>query len=239
MSNIVGNPIKPVIHFILVEPAVPGNIGASARALKTMGFESLILINPGQHLSEEARWMAHGSNDVLENAIVYDDIDRALQNMDFIIGTTAKKRSVKYNYYEPMELNQLIGNKGSLIRNAGIVFGKEESGLTNEVLKKCDILTSIPMADKYPSLNLSQAVMVYAHALSQRTNGSTPFQLGDHSELDILKTKVEKILPKLDIQSDTNLYNRIRERLMTISEEDIHLLLSFCHKLDKKIINKT
>jgi len=217
---------------------VPGNIGASARAIKTMGFQSLILVKPGSHLSEEAQWMAHGSVDVLEGARVLDQFEPLMDEMDFLIGTTAKRRSVKYNYHAPETLRQLIENKGKLMRNVGLVFGGEESGLSNEILQKCDVVSSLPMADKYPSLNLSQAVMVYAYVLSGATSSAGNFELENHHEFDIFKSRVEFILEKLDIKRGTNLYNRIRERLMTVGEEDIHLLLSFSNKLERMLTPK-
>ncbi|MGE0087944.1 MAG: TrmH family RNA methyltransferase [Bacteroidales bacterium] len=83
------------IHFILVEPAVSENIGAAARALKTMGFSSLRLVKPANHLADEARWLAHASNDILENAHVFPSLKEAVKDMDWIIGTTAKKRKGK------------------------------------------------------------------------------------------------------------------------------------------------
>ena len=82
------------ISFVLVEPATPGNIGSATRALKTMGFESLLLVNPCDHLSNEARKLAYGSHDLLESAKVFNSLEEAIDNMDLVIATTAKKRTV-------------------------------------------------------------------------------------------------------------------------------------------------
>jgi len=227
-------------HFILVEPAVPENIGSSARALKTMGFNSLRLVNPCDHLAEMAFRIAHGSSEILKNAKIFSDFDQAIKDLDFLICTTSKKRSVKYDYYSCDELPDIINRKAGVLNNIGIAFGREESGLTNEQIKKADIVSYIPMTSDYPSLNLSQAVMIYAYFLSVST-----VMIGDRqsikphgSEMSVLRQKVAGILTEINIDSDTNLYNRIMERLGVLGGEDIHLILSVCNKIAERFANK-
>jgi tRNA/rRNA methyltransferase len=81
------------IHFILVEPAVPENVGAAARAIKTMGFTSLRLVNTQAHKDERAGWLAHASNEILENADEFHTLKEATKDIDWIIGTSAKKKT--------------------------------------------------------------------------------------------------------------------------------------------------
>lgn len=151
------------IFFILVEPAVPENVGASARAIKTMGFHFLRLVNPCDHLSDKARMLAHGSNDILESAQVYSSLQEAAEGLDLLIGTTANlKRSSKQDYHSSENLAAILAKKAAGLKKVGIVFGREESGLTNEELQLCDMASSIPLAAPYPSINLGQAVMIYA-----------------------------------------------------------------------------
>ncbi len=226
------------IHFILVEPAVPENVGAAARAIKTMGFSSLKLVNTKAHLDEKAGWLAHASNEILENAQVYNSLKQATQNIDWIIGTSAKKRRVNEDYYPSHKINELIKAKASSIKNMAIVFGREESGLTNEELKLCDIVTSVPMKTTYPSLNLAQSVMIYAYTLSMlEYDEKKPYSKPDQAELNILKTKTEDILSEIGFIKDSNIYNRIMERLMILGETDIHLLLSIENKI-KEILQE-
>jgi tRNA/rRNA methyltransferase len=226
------------IHFILVEPAVPENIGAAARAIKTMGFSSLRLVNTKAHLDEKASWLAHASNEILENAQVYISLKQATQDIDWIIGTSAKKRRVNEDYYPSHKINELIKAKASSIKNLAIVFGREESGLTNEELKICDIVTSVPMKTIYPSLNLAQSVMVYAYTLSMlEYDEKKPDSKTNQAELNTLKTKTENILSEIGFIKDSNIYNRIMERLMILGETDIHLLLSIENKI-KEILKK-
>lgn len=156
----------PDLCFILYKPAVPGNIGASARAIKTMGFSELRLIDPANHLSGEAKMMAHGSHDILENCRVYASYDEAVADISFVICTTAKKRSAKVDYIPAPRLAQFIAGKSAVTGKIAIVFGSEESGLPNHILLKANVGVTIPMATGYPSLNLSQAVMTIAYELS-------------------------------------------------------------------------
>lgn len=226
------------IHFILVEPAVPENVGAAARAIKTMGFTSLRLVNTKAHKDEKANWLAHASNEILENAQEFENLKDATQDIDWIIGTSAKKRRVNEDIYPSYKINELIQKKASSIKNLAIVFGREESGLTNEELKICDVVTSVPMKTTYPSLNLAQTVMIYAYTLSQldySIEKITPEV--NKNELNILKSKTEDLLLKIGFKSNTAIYNRIMERLMVLGETDIHLLLSIEHKING-IFNK-
>lgn len=224
------------IHFILVEPAVPENIGAAARAIKTMGFSSLRLVNPANHLANEAKWLAHASNDILENANVYPSLKDAISDIDWVIGTTAKKRRVNQDYYPVNKLNGMIQKKASTIKTLAIVFGREESGLTNSELHLCHTVTSVPMKTTYPSLNLAQSVMIYAYNLSllELNTLNEDEEKKDEESLIALKAKTEKILSRIGFIPESAIYNRIMERLMILGETDIHLVHSVCNKINEK-----
>ena len=224
------------IIFILVEPAVPGNVGASARAINTMGFKDLRLVAPCDYLGDEARMFAHGSHHILENAAVYPSFKEAIQDIDFIIGTTAKKRSSKEEYIDCKELKGVLLKKGKTINIAGLIFGREESGLTNEELGQCDLATYIPMANPYPSLNLSQAVMIYAFLMTDSINQAISHQGSktDEEGLRELKNKVINLLVDIEINKNPVLFSRILERIMLLQEDDIHLFHSVMNKLERK-----
>lgn len=220
------------IHFILIEPATPENIGATARAIKTMGFNSLRLVKPNKHLSGPARWLAHGSNEILENAEVFATFEEASSGIDFLIGATAKQRIVKADYHHASSLPAIIKAKGSTIKNVAIVFGREDSGLRNEELKRCDIVTTIPLKTSFPSLNLAQAVMVYAYELSKlNTASQQKSQEINTTGLKLLKRKISAILLNIGFSENSAIYPRILERLMVLGESDIHLLHSVCNKI--------
>ena len=225
------------IHFILVEPLYPENIGAAARAIKTMGFNSLRLVNPCDHLVKQAKWLAHGSIEILEKALVFNSFEEAIKDIDFTIATTSKNRTVKYDYYPANKISNLIQDKKESIKDLALVFGGEESGLSNKVLDSCDIASFIPMKSKYPSLNLAQSVMIYAYSVSEIINAkpelaSKSKKIHSYKELRI---KSEEILNKIDIKADSNIYSRIMERLAIIGKDDINLLHSIINEVNKKI----
>jgi tRNA/rRNA methyltransferase len=225
------------IHFILVEPQVPENIGATARAIKTMGFSSLILINPNNHLDIKAKMLAHASNEILEKAKLYNSLADCINDFDFVIASTAKKRNIKQDYIDCEKLPKLISEKGKTIKNIAVVFGREESGLTNEELEMCDITSSIPLQNPYPSLNLSQAVMIYAYTLSKLKISKFDLKSTNPkaSELKVLKSKANSIFDEIGISKNKTIHKRILERLMLLGEDDIHLLLSISSKIEAKL----
>jgi tRNA/rRNA methyltransferase len=211
--------------FILVSPAVPGNVGAAARAMKTMGFSDLRLVNPCDHLSTEALMLAHGANDILQAAKVYKDFEQALTDLDFVIGTTAKNRRVKNDFHLPRELPDILSNKKGSVRRAGLVFGREESGLRNEEMELCDLLSTVPMAGGYPSLNLSQAVMLYAWELSAVQQASSPdITIPDEGSLKAIRLKISTFLAHIGLDRKSIVYPRIMERIMLLGDDDLHLL---------------
>jgi len=222
------------ICFILVEPAVSENIGAAARALKTMGFSDFRLVNPSNHLADEAKWLAHGSHDILQNASVYKDFHESIKDLDFLIGTTAKNRSAKEDYYSPEEAKEIITKKKDILPKVGIVFGREESGLKNEELKICDIASTINLKNPYPSINLAQSVMIYAYVFSS-LRMSEQIEAVYSKENDRifheLKKHTSALLHKLSIDKNPNLYHRILERIATVDCDDARLLLSIFKKI--------
>ncbi len=227
------------IVFVLVEPAVPENIGAAARAIKTMGFSELRLINPTDYLGEKAKTLAHGARDILEEAKVYSSLHDAVGDIDFVIGTTAKSRSVKADYHHPDGAKAILNQKEGAIQTAAIVFGREESGLTNEELRLCDIASSIPLANPYPSINLAQSVMVFAYVFSGLHNSTAKETVSHRADLSYVKLKrtTESLLKLTGIDKSENLYFRMLERLAVASEDDVHLLLSFTAKM-KALLEK-
>ncbi len=225
------------INFVLVEPKVPENIGASARAIKTMGFSSLRLVKPCDHLDDQAQRLAHGSVEILKNATVYNDFKSALGDIDFIVGTTSKHRLLKADYYSCREILDLIVRKKTSIQKVAIVFGREDKGLLNNELKYCQIVSSIPMKNHHPSLNLSQSVMLYAYSLSPlsiRNYKKLPRKT-DQLQFKSLIKRVDKIMENIGMDPESRIFNRIKERLGSLNEGDTHLIHSLCNMLNFKL----
>jgi len=223
------------IRFVLVEPKVPENIGAGARAIKTMGFDSLVLVNPCEWKEGKARWVAHGSGDILDNAVVFSTLEQALEGSDFSMATSAKKRTVKNDYVPASRLKKFLESKMSSANVVSIVFGREESGLTNDEMKLCDITATIEMKTLFPSLNLSQAVMLFAYELSgMKQAGKSSKTIKETGSFKALKSRMSTLLKEIGIDESDNRYGRILERLSFLSDDDIHLLHSVSALLSEK-----
>ena len=227
------------VHFILTEPSHPGNVGSAARAIKAMGFKSLRLVNPCDHFSTESKKLAYGAHDILHAATVFPSLSEAISDIDFTIATTAKKRTLWHDYFTPEACVDLIRSKGTVFETIGIVFGREESGLLTEEMALCDLRSLIPIANPYPSINLAQSVMIYAHIFSVYSipqKNDIPLSV-DLNEQRILKSKAMVLLEEIEVTKNPNLYRRMTERLMQINEDDIHLFLSFHRYLKRKLKN--
>jgi len=215
------------ITFVLVEPAREENIGAAARAMKTMGFTNLRLVNSCNHLADRALATAHASSEILHEAQIFASMVDAVAGIDFVIGSTAKHRNVREDYHWVGDLPKILTEKGDSIHSVAIVFGREESGLTNDELALCHLLTTIPMRSKYPSLNLGQAVMVYAYELSKvnfsysRKRERTVSQ----GEFAVVRQRLAQILS--DVNLDPSNQTRILERFALLGAEDIALFHRF------------
>lgn len=226
------------ISYILVNNTVPENAGAAARALKTMGFNDLRFVNPCDYLCEKALMLAHGSHDILYNAKVYDSLSNALADIDFSIATSSKQRWVRKNEISVNRLKSFIEDKGDKVQELAIVFGGEESGLSNEDIALCDVVSSIPLANSYPSLNLAQAVMIYSYSLSRAGVGNVEGENGKdykHVAYKPLKEKVIKVLNGIGLSSETLIHGRVLERLANATEQDINLLHSITTKIIERI----
>jgi len=224
------------IVFILVNPAVPGNIGAAARAMKTMGFRDLRLVNPGNHLGEEARLLAHASGEILESAKVFPSLKEAILDIDLVIGTTSRRRTVRNRFFLLRELPEVLREKGKTVKSLAIVFGSEESGLSNDDANLCHILSTVPMAIKYPSLNLSQAVMIYAYELSELAGRKTrkAAQGNNENSWKVLHEKTIQLLELLDMPEGDLIRYKLLERLALLGEKDVYLLHSIIGKIIRK-----
>lgn len=225
------------IVFILSSAAREENVGAAARAMKTMAISELRLVNPlCDHLGERSRATAHGSVEILESAKVYRSLEEATKDISLLIGTAAKKRNIREDRHPVETLPDIIRGKGDIVGKVGVAFGGEESGLSNKELDMCHLLSTIPMAARYPSLNLGQAVMVYASVLSKLTLelAQKKQRPATYNELMIVREKALQVLKDVHIPSDHIIHRRIMERLMMLGQDDMHLFHSFCKFYLKK-----
>lgn len=200
-----------------------------------MGFRHLRLIDPCDHLSDEAMMLAHASHEILQSAELFNDFESAVADLDLLICTTAKGRTTKHDYHSSRDLTALLSNKSKQLEKVGILFGTEESGLPNDLILKSDMAMSIPMAGSYPSLNLAQSVMVTAYELSQLNSLEKPGEalVKSGEGFGTLKKQTKQLLWQAGISEGTPLYHRILERLSTVDANDIPLFLSVLSRIQK------
>ncbi|MFC3396739.1 tRNA/rRNA methyltransferase [Brenneria rubrifaciens] len=223
-------------HIILVAPARAENVGAAARAMKTMGFSSLRIVDSTVHQEPAAGRVAHGSGDILKTAAMFSTLQEALVDVDFTIAASARSRA-RFRYYcTPAELLGVMREKAHWVGSAALIFGREDSGLTNEELELADVLTGVPMQADYPSLNLGQAVMVYCYQLAElmqvQPDKALPPQAG---ALSALRQRLERLLLTLGVSDDQKLRDWIHQRLGRLEQRDTAMLHTLLHDVEKMI----
>ncbi|WP_457947565.1 tRNA/rRNA methyltransferase [Enterobacter mori] len=224
------------LSIVLVAPARPENIGAAARAMKTMGFTDLRIVDSAAHLEPAARWVAHGSGDILDNITTYATLADALHDISFTVATTARSRAKFHYYATPAELVPMLKEKSQWLEKAALVFGREDSGLTNEELELADVLTGAPMVADYPSLNLGQAVMVYCYQLASLIQiPQSPVTGTDENQLSALRARVENLLIQLGVADDQKMVDWLQQRLGRLEQRDTAMLHRLLHDIEKKL----
>ena len=162
------DPLKN-IRFVLCETAHPGNIGAAARALKTMGLGRLHLVAPARFPDPQAEWLASGATDVLRRAQVHPDLDDALAGSAFTVACTARPREIAVPMVGAREAAARV-IEVARSQPAALVFGNETFGLTAAEVGKCQLLATIPANPEYSSLNVAAAAAVVLFELARRSN---------------------------------------------------------------------
>lgn len=152
------------VRVVLVEPSHPGNIGATARAMRTMGLRRLHLVAGADHLGQVARERASGAEDVLAAATTHDDLDQALVGCHWVVGASARLRSLPWPALDPRDAARRLMSLPAGSETA-MVFGRERSGLSNAELERCNALLHIPSDFEFGSLNLAAAVQVCSYEL--------------------------------------------------------------------------
>ena len=232
------------IRIVLVQPESPGNVGAVARALKTMGLSQLVLVAPVcDPRSDDALALAHNATDVLAAARIVPTLEQALSDAGFSVATTNRTRCQNAPFFTPRQLAPELLAK-SVSHPVAIVFGRESSGLTNAEASLCSIQSTIPAATDVPSLNLAQAVMIYVSELFQASLGhgeeTYPWRLASHAEFEQFYTHLGQTLEQLGTRPATTMDNyiaRFRRVLSRVPLEsrDIQLLHSLLATVNRRV----
>ena len=150
------------IRVVLVNTSHPGNIGGAARAMKNMGLSKLVLVDPVDFPSPEARARASGADDILDAAQVVATLEEALVGCSLVVGTSARDRRIPWPLLDPRECGRTAVEQARA-GEVALVFGREYAGLTNEELQRCQYHVHIPSNPEFSSLNLAAAVQVLVY----------------------------------------------------------------------------
>ncbi|MCC5864755.1 MAG: RNA methyltransferase [Wenzhouxiangella sp.] len=165
------------IRIVLVGTSHPGNIGSAARAMKVMGLDRLYLVAPEAPFpSSRATALATSGDDILERAIVVEELLDAIAGCGLVLGTTARLRSLPLPVLDPRAAaTRSLAEASS--HEIAIVFGREKSGLSNDETRLCHYLVNIPTSKEYHSLNLAQAVQVVTYELHMAALSALPGEI--------------------------------------------------------------
>jgi tRNA (cytidine32/uridine32-2'-O)-methyltransferase len=208
------------IRFVLVRTSHPGNIGAAARAIRTMGLRRLSLVAPHAFPHAEAIALASGANDVLDDAPIAPDLPAAIAECRLVRGATARRRDVPMEEIDAREAAARALAAARAGREVALVFGNERTGLENDEIKRCHAAVLIPSDPAFASLNLAQAVQVLAYEVRMAVlAGASPLpeQKSDRpassAELDAFFEHLERTLEAIDFhkgRSPRTIMQRLR-----------------------------
>lgn len=244
------------IRIVLVQTTHPGNIGAAARAMKNMGLKQLYLVKPRDYPSIVAIARASSALDILDNAVVTETLAEAISDCGLVIGTSARQRGMPV----PMLDADECAEKAMAARHknkVALVFGREDSGLSNEELLMCHYHVQLPTNPEYSSLNVASAVIVLAYELRKRLlkiesgveesekikEEGWDQELATAAEMDHFLTHLEKVMTEIGFHNPEaprqlmprmrRLYNRIHPDQMEIKM--LRGMLSLTEKVLSKV----
>lgn len=231
------------VRVVLVRTTHPGNIGAAARAMKNMGLSHLALVAPRHFPSIEATARAAGAEDILLTAHLYDHLEEAIADCEYVVGASARLRTIAWPYIEPKEC--AIHVVKHPVKTA-ILFGREDSGLHNKELEHCHALLHIPCNPRFSSLNVASALQIVAYELCVAGREFIPDAV-PHSpyatgvQMDSFYAHLEETLWKMEFlhakKSSPSLLRRIK-RLFNrarLEEKEIHLLRGILNAIQQSI----
>jgi tRNA/rRNA methyltransferase len=185
------------LRVVLVEPAYEGNVGSVCRAMKNFGFDDLVLVSPCE-LKDFAMAMASHAQDILLGARVVDNFNDAIKGADILIATTGKpgartSRHLRMPYFNPKELKEKLKGRSGTV---ALIFGREDTGLVNDIVERCDLVVYIPTSIEYPIMNLAQAATIMLYELSDFRGGN--ISLADGESMERLYGSYRELLERIN-----------------------------------------
>lgn len=224
------------VRVVLCETSHPGNIGAAARAMKTMGLSRLVLVKPKHFPHADAEAFASGALDLLREAVVCDSLDAALAGTVLAVASTSRHRDLTHDIVDCREGCKRLVQDASQ-GEVALVFGPERTGLTVRDVNKCQLIAAIPANPDYGSLNLAQAVQVFAYELSMTAGTAAPrppqsSNAATHDEIEGFHRQLEEVFHVsgfLDPQEPKRLMQRMRRLFARsrLEKEEVNILRGF------------
>ena len=227
------------IHIVLVEPKNAGNIGSVVRAMKNMGLSRLHLVNPVPFRDEaEQRKMGYRSQEIIAAAGEFTSLSEALQGISQVFLATAKKGKWKKDFLSPAQAAARIA-AGSTAEKIALVFGREDKGVTTDESQSANYFIRIPMAGTYPSLNLSQAVMVVTYEVFKAVHESGQAdglpRMAEKKAFERLTENIWNLMKSLEVREPENgLFHRSLKRALNRTRwtnADVAVFDRFCKQM--------
>ncbi|NKB32078.1 MAG: tRNA (cytosine(32)/uridine(32)-2'-O)-methyltransferase TrmJ [Pseudomonadales bacterium] len=241
------------IKVVLVNTSHPGNIGASARAMKNMGLSNLALVDPEDFPSGVAVGRAASAIDIIESAQIFDSLEAAIADCSLVIGTSARSRKIPWPMLSPEQTAAKV--LAEIDRNkVALVFGREDAGLNNDELQLCHYHVQIPTNENYSSLNLAAAVMVISYELRKafaaesdnsevKEDGFWDQEKATGEQVEHFYNHLERVMVAIDFHDPENprqlmqrmrrLFSRIRIDVM-----EMNILRGILTNIELRIKNK-
>ena len=230
------------IRVVLSHTTHPGNVGASARAMRTMGLKNLYLINPQRFPSADATAMAAGADEMLAGAKICSTLEQALAGTIFVVGLTARKRDLSHDMAPLREAaSRIVAETAN--GAVAVLFGTEMSGLSNSELDRCHLLANIAADEHFSSLNLAAAVQVTVYELRQALfaaipSKKPPFPLADFEQVEGFYGHLQEVMYEtefLDPAQPKRLMRRLRRLFARarLEKEEVNILRGILHAVRK------
>ena len=231
------------VRIVMVNTTEPGNIGAAARAMKNMSLKQLFLVNPSNYPSAAATARASGADDVLSSAVICHSLEEALVGTHLVIGASARQRNIKWKQLDVIDTcSEIQASIAKSNQEVAVVFGTENSGLTNEELDLCTILMTIPGNPEYFSLNVASAIQVFAYQnyVSNVEGGfdNSGGELANFDDLDSFYKHLEQTLKHIDYFDKKKPKSLLMRRLRRLfgrshpEKEEIAILRGILNKIN-------
>jgi tRNA/rRNA methyltransferase len=234
------------LYVVMVEPKNAGNIGAAVRAMKNMGISHLRLVNPVEFRDvAEQRKMGYRSQEIIESCVEFETLADAVADISLVFLATSKKGKWKKDFPSPEKAAEIV-SEYIPIQKVAIVFGREDSGVTIDESQLANYYIHIPSAVTYPSLNLSQAVLVVLYEIYKKVcnkhNHTTLPKMAERKSFERLNDNIWGLIQDLEIREDENgLFHRSLKRCLNRTHwtnADIAVFDRFCKQVRWYVDNR-